>query len=82
MKALQLIGGAAFPPDVLSVIFQAFDEAWREIAPEVGSDAGAIKLARSSLATITLRLAKAGTVDRADLKTAAVGAYRLKHRLP
>jgi hypothetical protein len=32
MKARQLIGGSAFPPDELKVIFEAFDDAWAEVA--------------------------------------------------
>jgi hypothetical protein len=39
MKARQLIGGAAFPPDVLKVIFEAFDDAWLEVAGDVSTRA-------------------------------------------
>jgi hypothetical protein len=81
MKARQLIGGSAFPPDVLTIVFEAFDDAWSDIAPVVGCDAGAIESARISLATITLSLAKAGPVDRDRLKGDAVAAFRFKHRL-
>lgn len=81
MKPRQLIGGAAFPPDVLKVIFGAFDDAWDEVAPEVSARASAIEAARLSLATIVLNLAAAGPIERVALKTAAVGAFRRKHRL-
>jgi hypothetical protein len=82
MKARQLIGGAAFPPDALIVIFEAFDDAWSEVAPEVGDDAAAIDAARLSLATIVLSLARTGPVERHGLKAAAVEAFRYKHRSP
>ena len=81
MRARQLIGGAAFPPDELKVIFAAFDDAWNELAADVGSDAGAIDTARLSLATIVLSLANARPIDRMALKSAALDAFRLKHGL-
>jgi hypothetical protein len=79
MKARQLIGGAAYPPDALKVIFTAFDDAWTEVAPTVSGRATAIEAARLSLAEIVLGLAKAGPVERDALKDAAVSAFRLKH---
>lgn len=81
MKARQLIGGAAFPPDVLSVIFAAFDDAWGELAGDVSARAEAIEAARLSLATIVLSVAAAGPVERDAIKTAAVNAFRQKHRI-
>jgi hypothetical protein len=81
MKSRQLIGNAAFQPDVLKVIYQAFDDAWAEVAPNVSARASAMEAARLSLATIVLSLAKMGHVERDSLRTAAVDAYRFKHRL-
>jgi hypothetical protein len=81
MKARQLIGGAAFSPDVLGEIFAAFDEAWAEVASDVTTDPSRLETARLSLAAIVLSLAKAGPIERAGLKAAAVDAFRLKHRL-
>jgi hypothetical protein len=81
MKTRQLIGGASFPPDILHVMFEAFDEAWVGIAPTVGAHPSAAESARLSLATIILSLAHADLTDLGALKTAAVEAYRLKHRL-
>jgi hypothetical protein len=60
MKARRLIGGAAYPPDELKVIFEAFDAAWAEVAADVSHRASAIEAARLSLATIVLSLAAAG----------------------
>jgi hypothetical protein len=82
MKARQLIGGAAFPPDVLQVVFAAFDDAWSEVASDVSARASAVEASRLSLASIVLTLAKAGPIDRVTLKTAAVDAFRTKHRSP
>jgi hypothetical protein len=79
VRARQLIGGAAFPPEELRVIFEAFDDAWNEVASTVGADPGAIDAARISLANIVLSLATAGRIDRCDLRTAAVSSFRLKH---
>jgi hypothetical protein len=81
MKARQLLGGAAFPPHELRIIFEAFDDAWSEVATEVGTDPSAVEAARLSLATIVLSLAKTGPLERTGLKAAAIDAFRLKHRL-
>jgi hypothetical protein len=35
VKALQLIRRGAFPPDVLKVIFEAFDHVWTEVSTDV-----------------------------------------------
>lgn len=80
MKARQLIGGAAFRPDELKVIAAAFDEAWGELSGDISSRAAAIDASRLSLATIVLGLAKAGPIDRMQIKTAAVDAFRRAHR--
>ena len=37
MRARQLIDGAAFGPDALKAIGQAFDEAWAKIAGNFGN---------------------------------------------
>jgi hypothetical protein len=81
MNARQLIGGAAFPPDVLHVVFEAFDDAWAELAPSVNSDPQVVDTARTSLAGIVLGIAKSGPIDRDKIKAAAVKAFRRKHRL-
>jgi hypothetical protein len=81
MKARQLIGGASFPPDVLRVLFDAFDDAWTEVAPWIGKEPVVVDQARLSLANIVLSLARVGPIDRDALKTAAVDAFRLKHRI-
>jgi hypothetical protein len=62
VKALQLIRGGAFPPDVLRVIFDAFDDAWAEVSMDVSIRASAVETARLSLATIVAWESIAGEV--------------------
>jgi hypothetical protein len=81
MDARQLIGGAAFPPDVLKVLYDAFDDAWTEAAPDVSGDATVVEAARLSLAEIVLDVARSGPIDRDRIKAGAVDAFRAKHRL-
>jgi hypothetical protein len=81
MEARKLIDSGSFPPDELNVIFEAFDDAWGEVGTDVSSRLDAIETARLSLATIVLCLAATGPIERVGLKTAAVNAFRLKHRL-
>ena len=58
VKARRLIGNAAYGPDVLKVLFEAFDGAWARIAPLYGNDPKAIESARTQLANVILALAK------------------------
>jgi hypothetical protein len=51
MRARELIDHAAFGPDALKVIEQAFDEAWQEIAGNFG-DQQDIEAARFRLANV------------------------------
>ena len=81
MEARQLISTATFPPETLHVLFDAFDGAWNELAPEVGIDPEAVETARSELATIVLGLAGADPIERDRLKADAVLSYRLTHEL-
>jgi hypothetical protein len=82
MRARQLIGGAAFPPYVLKVLGEAFEDAWAELAPDVSGDPTVVDAARFSLAEIVLDIAKAGRpIDRDRIKAAAVDAFRSKHRI-
>jgi hypothetical protein len=56
MKGRQLIDGAAFGPETLKVVGQAFDEAWTEIAGNFGSNPSEIEAARLKLAMLSWRL--------------------------
>jgi hypothetical protein len=81
MRARQLIAGAAFPPDVLKVLFDAFEDAWSEIAPHMSGNATVIDAARLSLAEIVLGIARAGPIDQDRIKSAAVDAFRTVRRI-
>jgi hypothetical protein len=82
VKARQLIGSASFQPDELKVIFEAFDDAWDQVAKDVSNRASAIEAARLSLADIVLTFAAARPIERVGLSTAAIDAFRFKHRIP
>jgi hypothetical protein len=77
MQARKLIESAAFGPETLKTLFQAFDEAWAVLAPLYGSDAPAIDAARTRLAEILLSLAREDSRDVAALKDAALQRYRV-----
>jgi hypothetical protein len=57
LKARRLIGSAAYGPDVLRVLFDAFDDAWARIAPTCGNDPQVVEASRTRLANIILALA-------------------------
>jgi hypothetical protein len=80
MKARQLAGGAAFGPDVLKVLFKAFDDAWQEIKPSVSIRPRAQEAARLHLANVILGLAKPDTRDADQLKNDALRIIRSKGR--
>jgi hypothetical protein len=77
MRARQLIGGAAYGPAVLAVLYKAFDAAWNDVAPTVSKRPDAIKAARRRLADIILSLAKRDSSDAEPIKTQAVQMFRL-----
>jgi hypothetical protein len=81
MKARELIGGAAYSPNELTIMWGAFDDAWAEVCPDVSTRASAIESARSSLASIVLSLSSMGHVERNGLRAAAAEAFRFKHRI-
>jgi hypothetical protein len=80
MRARQLIDGTSFGPEALKVIWQAFDEAWTQIAGNFGNDQHDIERARNNLASALLSVANedsrnAAVLARAALETMALG-YR------
>jgi hypothetical protein len=71
MRARALIDGAAFGPDALKVIGQAFDEAWQEIVGNFG-DPQDIEQARFRLANAVLSIAQEDSRNVEALKHAAL----------
>jgi hypothetical protein len=57
MRARQLIDGASFGPEALKVIWEAFDQAWAQIAGNFGNDQHDIEKARNWLASALLSVA-------------------------
>jgi hypothetical protein len=81
MKALKLIEGAAYGPQALKVIGQAFDEAWEAIAGNFSSDPNVISAARMNLAKAILSVANYDSRDAAALKRAALDILRRRFRI-
>ena len=79
MKARQLIDSAAFGPEVLRAIGQAFDEVWAEIAVTFGDDPAKVEAARLMLATTLLSIASEDSRDVDVLKKAAMQGMRLAY---
>jgi len=80
MKGHKLIDGAAFGPEALKSIGQAFDEAWQDIAGNFGNDPSDIERARLRLANAVLSLANEESRDVDVLKRAALQRMALDYR--
>src|SRR5262245_19962864 len=80
MRARQLIDGAAFGPDALKAVGQAFDAAWQQIAPTFGNDPQDIENARLELANAILSIADEDSRDVEVLKRAALQRKALDYR--
>jgi hypothetical protein len=80
MRARQLIDGAAFGPEAMKAIGQAFDEAWVEIAGNFGNVPVDLDNARYRLATALLSVASEDSRDVDVLKQAALQIMALDYR--
>jgi hypothetical protein len=80
MRARQLIDGAAFGPEAMKAIGQAFDEAWIEIAGNFGNVPVDLDNARFRLATALLSVASEDSRDVDVLKQAALQIMALDYR--
>ena len=79
MKARRLIESADFPPETLSVMYLAFDEAWAEVSHHFGEDRHATE--RTRLAHAILAIAREDSSDVAKLKADALQVYALSYRV-
>ena len=70
MKARILIESASLGPDDLKIAYQAFDDAWSQIATRYKSP-DAVEIARMRLATSILSLV-ADTKDASEMQAIAV----------
>jgi hypothetical protein len=75
-----LMDGASFGPDVLRAIVYAFDEAWKEIAGNFGSDPVEIDAARLKLAKALLSVADDDSRHVEVLSRAALQRMALDYR--
>ena len=80
MKARKLSEQAAFGPQTLKVIGQAFDEAWANIAGNFGGEPLRVQAARLKLANAILENAGAGQRDCAALKEAALKSLAQEYK--
>ena len=82
MEPRYLTRATCFAPDDLKLIFKAYDDTWREIAPKIAPDPVAIETARMILATIVLGLAaNTEPVARNGLSALAVAVFCGKRRI-
>ena len=82
MEPRYLTRATCFAPDDLKLIFKAYDDAWGEIAPKIGSDPVAIETARMVLATIVLGLAaNTDPTARDGLRALAVAVFCAQRRV-
>jgi hypothetical protein len=72
LKARALIGGAAYDPATLKVLYQVFDDAWERVSPQVSARPEALEAARMKLAEFVLELAPDQVGDPEQLTRAAV----------
>jgi hypothetical protein len=80
MRARQLIAEAAFAPQTVKAMEQAFDQAWAEIAGNFGDIPSEIQSARLSLARAMLSVATEAGTDVATLKDRALQMMALSYR--
>ena len=82
MKARRLIESAAYEPETLQVMFQAFDQAWAEIAANFGDDPKDIEQGRMRLAHAILIVAREDSTDAKSLENDALAVMALAYRKP
>jgi len=75
MRARQLIAAAAFAPQIVRAMEQAFDQAWSEIAGNFGDSPSEIQSAIAMLSVAS----ETGT-DVATLKASALQTMALSYR--
>src|SRR5262245_26692631 len=80
MKARRLIDGAAFGPETLKALGEAFDHAWAQIAGNFGDTPLQDENARLRLAEALLSIATEGSMDVAALKAGALQTMALDYR--
>ena len=80
MTARKLIDGAAYGPEALKALGQAFDEAWASIAGNFGDEPLDMEQARLKLAKALLSVASEDSRNVEVLKKAALQVMALDYR--
>ena len=80
MQARRLIENSTFDPDTVHLLFQAFDEAWSEIAGHFDNGLKATQQARLRLAHAVLIVAREDSDDAERLKNDALQVMALAYR--
>jgi hypothetical protein len=80
MTARRLIDGAAFGPETVKAMGQAFDQAWAQIAGNFGDSPLEVESARLRLAEAILSVTTEDSADVAALKAGALQAMALDYR--
>ena len=80
MRARQLIDSASYGPDVLKIVYQAFDEAWSAIEGNFGDDPATIEAAGIKLAKIILTFPPEKIRDAQQVKNSALQVMALDFR--
>src|SRR5262245_21672245 len=81
MQARKLLAGAAYGPETLKVITRAFDDAWAAIQHQFDDTPLAIEIARLSLASAILNVAKEDSQDSDELTRRGLQAMAIRYRI-
>ena len=80
MRARRLIENSTFDPKTLHVLFQAFDEAWGEIANHFNNEPKEVEQARLRLAHAVLIVTREDSDDPERIKNEALQVMALAYR--
>ena len=79
MKARRMVDGAAYAPETVKAMGEAFDQAWAQIAGNF-TQPSQIETARMKLAEALLSIATEGATDIEALKNGALEAMAQDYR--
>ena len=76
MEPYQILAQGVVSPERIHVYFDAFDAAWAELGPEIGSDPAEAEKTQEMLARVILTFNQYACVDRDWIKDAALAILR------
>jgi hypothetical protein len=80
MQSRQLLDSASYTPDVLKIVYEAFDDAWIAIAGNFGNDPATVEAARIRLAKIIMTFPPDKIRDAEQVKNSALQIFALEYR--